>query len=98
MQYLEQRIKAYADARWPDRTIHEKRIKLKEEVDELQRAIFHGHSADHVAKEIADCAIILSDMAQLIGMSLQGCVALKVPILEKRLENIRNGRPEKEGE
>lgn len=98
MNLLERRIKAYGDARWPTRTVGGRWDKFVEEGRELGDSILSNDAPHVVAKEIADCAIVLSDMAQLMGMTLQECIALKVPILEQRLDNIRNGRPEKEEE
>jgi len=93
MNALEHRIKAYADARWPDRDIKDKIKKLGEEFFELIEAAAEGDDAA-LMLEAADMAILLADLVALKGGSLERCVAVKVDILEERLALVRSAKAE----
>jgi NTP pyrophosphatase (non-canonical NTP hydrolase) len=97
MNTLEQRIKQFADGRWPHRDIPGRIRKLGEEFGELAEAVIHMRTmqgakdtqretlAIHcVALEAADCAIILADLCSLLGISLETVMLEKLEIIERR--------------
>ena len=95
MNELELRVKRFADSRWPKRDLAGRVRKLGEEFGELAEAVArlesvsNGHGEifkrrNHVAEEAADCAIILSDIVGLLGLSLEDVVRLKLAIVEQR--------------
>jgi NTP pyrophosphatase (non-canonical NTP hydrolase) len=90
MQQLEQEIKAWADSRWPTRTLASRLRKLGEEVGELAEAVCNYESLPEycretdfesgritASREAADCAIILSDICSLLGYSLSAVMREK---------------------
>jgi len=85
MTNLEQRIKSYGDARWPDRDIKGRMRKLAEEHIELMEAVAQG-SETGIRLEAADMAIILVDLLALKGDSLAAWMEIKTKVLERRLE------------
>ncbi len=71
---IDKEIQTWAEAKWPDATLPNKLRKLGEEFGELSEAIaFHTQFPKAegwrcaVKWEIADCAIVLSHMARMIG-------------------------------
>lgn len=90
MTDLETRIKQWADGALPDRTLASLLRKLGEEVGELAEAVCnrgedqrtHSNTQHAIAREAADCAIVLSDICSLLGYSLSGVMAEKVDQLQ----------------
>jgi len=85
LRSLEQKAKAYADARWPDRDMAWLIRKLGEEFGELAEAVSRRDETS-IRIEAADATFILMDMLALKGDSLTQWVTIKVGILEARLE------------
>ena len=92
-----ERIKVFADLRWPDRDLPGRLRKLGEEFGELAEAVCYvgltskvpedaGLCLANFALEIADCAIILQDMLIVAGCegSLICYMDIKMDINEQR--------------
>lgn len=87
MNPLELEIAQFADKHLR-RDLASRLKKLGEEYGELAEAIANG---DRVGSrlEAADCGIVLTDIAHLLGASLQDLMAYKFQIVQER---VRNGR------
>lgn len=88
---LEQRIKTFADSRWPERDIPGRIRKLGEEFGELAEAVARMDQSmptedevNDVILEAADCAIILTDLVALLDKSLTIAMMIKIEIVEAR--------------
>jgi hypothetical protein len=95
---LVERIKEFADLRWPDRDLPGRLRKLGEEVGELGEAICNLMFVNQIppeeaesimvkfALEVADCAIILQDMLIVAGCqgTLADYMAAKMKVNEYR--------------
>lgn len=88
---LEQRIKSFADKRWPDRDVPGRVRKLGEEFGELAEAVARMNineptedGINDVMIEAADCAIILADLLALLDKSLTIAMIIKMEINETR--------------
>lgn len=90
---LEQRIKDYADARWPDRDLKGRVRKLSEEFLDLMEAIAQEDETG-IRLAAADMAIILMDIVALQGDSLMAWVEIKAKVLGRRVEAARALRVE----
>jgi len=95
-----QRIKEFADLRWPDRDLPGRLRKLGEEIGEVNEAaalLCMGQAADvdldthldllaRLTTEVADCAIVLQDILIVAGVSgdLLECMDAKMEVNERR--------------
>lgn len=89
MTPLEQRIKDYADASWPDRDLKGRVRKLCEEFLELTEAIAQEDEAG-IRIAAADMAIILVDIVAMQRDSLFAWMEIKAKVLERHLEAARS--------
>jgi NTP pyrophosphatase (non-canonical NTP hydrolase) len=83
---LDRDIAEWAEAEWPDADLGRKFRKLGEEVGELGESLMRLQSdtseINHTRHEIADCAIVLSHMATMLGA--EGLYELMVPVFAAR--------------
>jgi NTP pyrophosphatase (non-canonical NTP hydrolase) len=88
MTQIEEEIIEFADGHWR-RDLASRVKKLCEEVGELAEAIANGDH--HEAKmEAADCGIVLTDIAHLLGsQSLSVLMTVKLEVVKNR---VRQGR------
>jgi len=97
MQQLEEQIKQWADGSMPNRTLASRLRKLGEEFGELAEAVvqrtdvsenapnrINHAAASNVAREAADCAIVLSDICSMLGYSLSGVMTGKFAEVQAR--------------
>lgn len=90
MKQLQQRIKAWADERMPERDIPGRLRKLGGEHGEFNEAITRymmnptEENAISAGIEAADIALILTDSLDMMGLSLIDCMLLKMQIIEER--------------
>lgn len=86
---IEADIHAFANARWPVRTLASRLRKLGEEVGELAEAVVQLHvgksgTVDEIVAEAADCRIVLADLCALIGRSLDEETVKKLAVMKRR--------------
>lgn len=79
---IEAEIKAFADGRWPSRSLAGRLRKLGEEVGELAEAVVNLHmgvgAVDEIVTEAADCRIVLADLCALLNRSLDEATRRKM--------------------
>ena len=84
---LDRDIEAWADEQWPDADLAAKFRKLGEEVGELGEALARFSAEKERRRwalpEIADCGIILSHMARMLGA--EGLYEIMEPVFELRV-------------
>tara|TARA_R110002073_G_scaffold25191_2_gene83838 strand:+ start:52 stop:870 length:819 start_codon:yes stop_codon:yes gene_type:complete len=65
-------------------------LKLVEEVGEICRAILK-EDHDEVIDGIGDCVVVLTNLAQLHGVSIEECIASAYGVISKRTGKMVNG-------
>jgi NTP pyrophosphatase (non-canonical NTP hydrolase) len=65
-------------------------IKLQEEAGELAKAILNNDK-EEVIDALGDCTIVLVNLAELCGYSLEDCVNSAYSVISKRTGKMSNG-------
>lgn len=65
-------------------------IKLQEEAGELAKAILNNDK-DEIIDALGDCTIVLTNLAELCGYSLEDCVNSAYNVISKRTGKMQNG-------
>ena len=65
-------------------------IKLMEEAGELSKAILNNDKLE-IEDAIGDCVIVLTNLAELCNMSIEGCVENAYKQIKNRKGNMING-------
>ena len=65
-------------------------LKLVEEVGEISRAILKD-DFDEVVDGIGDCVVVLTNLAELMGVSIEECIASSYGVISKRTGEMVNG-------
>ena len=65
-------------------------LKLVEEVGEICRAVLKD-DIDEVIDGIGDCVVVLTNLAQLHGVSIEECIASAYGVISKRTGKMVNG-------
>ena len=65
-------------------------LKLVEEVGETCRAILK-EDHDEVIDGIGDCVVVLTNLAELVGVSIEECIASAYGVISKRTGKMVNG-------
>ena len=65
-------------------------LKLVEEVGEICRAVLKD-DIDEVIDGIGDCVVVLTNLAQLHGVSIEECIASAYDVISKRTGKMVNG-------
>lgn len=72
-------------------TMKDQLIKLVEEVGELARAINEDQQLEEVEKEIGDCVVVLTNLANMRGTDLFYCYERAYLKIKHRNGSIKNG-------
>ena len=65
-------------------------LKLVEEVGETCRAILKGNQTD-IEDGIGDCVVVLTNLAELAGTSIEDCIDLAYNEIKNRTGKMSNG-------
>jgi len=65
-------------------------LKLVEEVGEIARAVLKDDT-DEIIDGIGDCVVVLTNLAELIGMPIEACIDEAYDVISKRTGKMVNG-------
>ena len=85
-------IREWADQRglYTDGDVKTQALKLVEEVGETCRAILK-EDRDEVIDGIGDCVVVLTNLAELHGVTIEECIASAYGVISKRTGKMVNG-------
>lgn len=86
MRAVQREITRWASSNWPDRTYHQALSKLV--LEEIPEMLQHHkeHGPDHaLGGELADCFVLLMDLATIWGVDLPSAIEAKMEINYMRM-------------
>ena len=85
-------IREWADERglYDEGDVKTQALKLVEEVGETCRAILKGNDMEAI-DGIGDCVVVLTNLAELLGESIEGCIEQAYFEIKDRTGKMENG-------